>query len=227
MSHPPQGESSPWEKHPTQPDAGETQIQQQPQFQQPPPQYQQPQYQQPQYQEQPQYGQPQYGQQAPQYGQPQPQFGQPQPQYGQQYQPVPAGYFPVFNAQGQQVLVPLASPGKRFGCYLLDALLVIITLVIGYIIWMLFTWRDGQTPGKKLLNMKYVNTTTGQVADWGKSAFRDFVIRGLLVGVISSITIYIGFLIMAFMIFDRDKNYQAGWDRIAGTVVVDTSNVPL
>jgi uncharacterized RDD family membrane protein YckC len=165
-----------------------------------------------------QYGQPQYGQSQP----PAPgQFGQPQ------YQQVPPGYYPVFNSQGQQVLVPLASPGKRFGVYLLDALLVIVTLVIGYLIWLMFTWQKGQTPGKSIAKLKYVNTSTGAVADWGKSALRDFVIRGLLVGVISSITFYIGFLVMAFMIFDKDKNYQAGWDRIAGTVVVDVSNVQL
>ena len=53
----------------------------------------------------------------PPHGQP-PQYGQ--PQYGQrpsrgrsagppaQYAQVPPGYFPVFNSQGQQVLVPLA-----------------------------------------------------------------------------------------------------------------------
>ena len=63
--------------------------------------------------------------------------------------------------------------------------------------------------------------------DWGKSAFRDFVFRGIVTGLISTITLYIGFLVMAFMIFDRDKNYQAGWDRIAGTVVVDVSNINL
>jgi hypothetical protein len=172
-----------------------------------------------------------YGQPAPAppaYGQPagygQPEFGQPPAQYQQ----VPAGYYPVFNAQGQQVLVPLASPGKRFGTYLLDAVLVIVTLFIGYLIWLLFfTWKNGQTPGKSITNLKYVKTSTGRVTDWGQSAMRDFLIRGLLIGVISSITFYIGFLICAFMIFDKDKNYQAGWDRIAGTVVVDVSNVQL
>ena len=195
----------------------------------------------------PQYGQPQYGQPAPYPQNPQDQgglsqyappanYGQPnygQPQYGQpafggqQYQPVPAGYYPVFTSQGQQVLVPLASPGKRFGTYLLEIVLAIVTLGIGYLIWLLLAWRDGQTPGKKVTKLKYVNTQTGQVADWGKSAFRDFVIRGLLLGVLNSVTLGIAFLVSAFMTFDSDKNYQSGWDRIAGTVVVDVSNVQL
>jgi uncharacterized RDD family membrane protein YckC len=171
--------------------------------------------------------QPEYGQPAPP-----PPYGQPaynQPQYGQQpaqYQQVPPGYYPVFNAQGQQVLVPLATPGKRFGTYLLEIVLAIVTLGIGYLIWLLFfTWKNGQTPGKSVMKMKYVNTSTGRVADWGKSAMRDFLVRGLLVGIISSFTLYIGFLVCAFMIFSKEKNYQAGWDRIAGTVVIDVSNV--
>jgi uncharacterized RDD family membrane protein YckC len=175
----------------------------------------------------PEYGAPpQYGQQYPPT---QPGFGQ--PQYGQQpagYQQVPPGYYPVFNSQGQQVLVPLASPGKRFGTYLLDGLLIVVTLFIGYAIWALFSsYKKGQSPAKTITHLKYVNTSTGQVTDWSKTFIRDVLIRWLLVGVISSITLYIGGLICAFMIFDKDKNYQAGWDRIAGTVVVDVTNVQL
>ena len=185
-------------------------------------------------QQPPNYGQPQSGP-PPQYGQPQagppPQYGQqPQGQWGAQpapYAQVPPGYFPVFNSQGQQVLVPLASPGKRFGTWLLEGVLAIVTLGIGYIIWTLFAWSDGQTPGKKVTNLKYVDVNTGRVADWNKSAFRDFVIRGIVIGVISAFTLYIGFLIAAFMIFDQDKNYRAGWDRWGGTVVIDVSNVQL
>ncbi len=165
------------------------------------------------------YGQPEYGQQPPPGGLT-PQWGTPAP-----YQPVPPGYFPVFNSAGQQVLVPLASPGKRFGGYLLEILLVIVTLVIGWIVWLFIAWGKGQTPAKQLLNMKYVDVNSGRVCDFGKSAVRDFVFRYLVAGLISAVTLYIGFLVMAFMTLDRDKNYQAGWDRMAGTVVIDVSNV--
>lgn len=201
--NPPQGGQSPFDKPTGDPGYGPTQGQQP-------------------YYGQPQAGQPQYGQ--PQYGQPpQGQWGGPPAQYAQ----VPPGYFPVFNSQGQQVLVPLASPGQRFGTYLLEIVLAIVTLGIGYLIWLLFAWGDGQTPGKKVTHLKYVDVNTGRVAEWGKSAFRDFVIRGIVIGFLSAITLYIGFLIAAFMIFDKDKNYRAGWDRLAGTVVVDVSNVQL
>jgi uncharacterized RDD family membrane protein YckC len=174
----------------------------------------------------PEYGAPpQYGQQYPSQ---QPGFGQ--PQYGQQpagYQQVPPGYYPVFNSQGQQVLVPLASPGKRFGTLLLELVLYVVTLFIGYFIWMLFTWSNGQTPGKSITKLKYVDVATGRVATWGKSALRDFVIRGIVFYFISIFTLTIGFLVGAFMTLDADKQYRSGWDRMAGTVVVDVSNVQL
>ena len=174
----------------------------------------------------PEYGAPpQYGQQYPAE---QPGFGQ--PQYGQQpagYQQVPAGYYPVFNSQGQQVLVPLASPGKRFATALLEGLLVVVTLYIGYLIWLLIAWGNGQTPGKSITKLKYVDVATGRVATWSKSAFRDFVVRGILFEIIAIITLSIGWFVGAFMTFDADKQYRSGWDRIAGTVVVDVSNVQL
>ncbi len=221
MSYPdqPPGGQSPWEKEP----GGGGQQGQPPYGQQ---QYGQQQYGQQQY-GQPEYGQPQYGQQP----YPQQQYGQqPQPGWGAQpapYQQVPPGYFPVFNSQGQQVLVPLATPGKRFGGYLLEVVLMVITLFIGWLIWLFFEWGNGRTPAKRLLNMKYVDADSGRVCDFGKSAVRDFVFRYLVAGLISAITLYIGFLVMAFMVFDRDKNYQAGWDRMAHTVVVDLTNVQL
>jgi uncharacterized RDD family membrane protein YckC len=176
----------------------------------------------------PAYGQPQYGQPPGQYQQVPPGYGP--PQFGQppaQYQQVPPGYYPVFNSRGQQVLVPLASPGKRFGTLLLEIVLNVVTLFIGYIIWTLIAWGNGQTPGKVVTKLKYVDVSTGRVATWGKSALRDFVIRGILFEFIAIFTLSIGWFVAAFMTFDKDKNYQAGWDRIAGTVVVDVSNVQL
>ena len=50
----------------------------------------------------------------------------------------------------------LASKGRRFGAYLLEIPLTIVTLGIGYIIWMLIVWARGQTPAKQLLKMRVV-----------------------------------------------------------------------
>ncbi len=188
--------------------------------------------QQPQQPQQPQqgYGQ-QYGQQPQQgYGQ-QPAYGQ--PQNGQQGYgslvpngPAGSGYYAVQTQQGV-VQVPLSSPGKRFGAALLEFVLAIVTLGIGYLIWTLIIWSKGQSPGKQVLKMKVVDTSNHQVASWGKMFLREFVIRGIVIGFISGITLYIGYIVAACMIFNRERDHQTGWDRIAGTVVVDAEQLPV
>ena len=180
------------------------------------------------------YGQSQpYGQgygQAQGYGQP-PQYGQ--PQYGQQGYGSPApygqsgnGYFAVQTQQGV-VQVPLSSPGKRFGAVCLEIVLAIVTLGIGYLIWMLIVWSNGQTPGKQVLKMRVVDSTTHQVAGWGKMALREVVVRGILFYFISLFTLGIGYIVAACMIFNRERDYTTGWDRISTTVVVDSEQLPV
>ena len=57
--------------------------------------------------------------------------------------------------------VKQASIGRRLGAYVLDAVLVVVTLVIGYIIWWLFTLQWGQTPGKQILGIRAVKVKKG------------------------------------------------------------------
>ena len=97
---------------------------------------------------------------------------------------------------------------------------------IGWLIWTLIVWGNGQTPAKQLLNMKVVDATTHQVATWGKMALRDFLVRGVLFYFISLFTLGIGWIVAACMTFSRDRDYQSGWDRIASTVVVDSASLP-
>ena len=47
----------------------------------------------------------------------------------------------------------LATPQHRLGGYLVDQLLSVITLYVGWFIWSLFLWREGQTPGKRLVKI--------------------------------------------------------------------------
>jgi hypothetical protein len=222
---------------------------QQPSGQQP---YDQQSYGQPPYGQQQGYGQQPYGQQYGQQGYGQPQgygqqgygeqgYGQPQgygqQPYGQQpYNqpgygyPVPYGqagngHYAVQTRQGV-VQAPLSSPGKRFGAQCLEFLLAIVTLGIGYLIWLLIVWGNGQTPGKQLLRMKVVDTGSHQVAGWGKMFVRDFLIRGIVIGFIAAFTLYIGYIVAACMIFNRERDYQTGWDRMAGTVVIDSEQIP-
>lgn len=113
------------------------------------------------------------------------------------------------------VPLPLTSTGRRFGAYLLEGLLAVVTLGIGWLIWSMFTWGNGQTPAKKLLGMRVVRLDSGQTASWGQMAMREVVGKGLL----GSLSFGITTLVSVFMILGA--SHQGVWDKVAGTVVVD------
>lgn len=76
-----------------------------------------------------------------------------------------------------------ASPSYRFasfqhrlGAYALDAVLAVLTLGVGWLIWSLIVWSDGQTPAKKILKLRTKNHTNGQQASWGHMGIREFLI---------------------------------------------------
>lgn len=113
----------------------------------------------------------------------------------------------------------LATPGQRLGAYLLDVVLALVTLGIGWIIWAIVsTWPHGQTPAKKIMGLRVLDLDTGLGADRGKMAMREIVIRGLAIGLLSAVTLYIMFLVASLMIFSEYR--QALWDRWSRTVVI-------
>jgi RDD family len=113
----------------------------------------------------------------------------------------------------------IASPGKRLGEYLLEFLLVIVTLGIGWFIWSLVVWSNGQTPAKQLLHMRVYTIADRRPAGWGRMALREFVVRGIVVGGLSAITFGVGFIVSALLVLNTNR--QTLWDLIAQTVVVD------
>jgi uncharacterized RDD family membrane protein YckC len=111
---------------------------------------------------------------------------------------------------------PLASNGKRFGSYLLDGLLAVVTLFIGWLIWSVIIWEKGETPAKALLGLRCVDTTTGRPATRGTMALRELVYKGILGSVTGGITT----IVSAFMILLTDSR-EGIWDKIAKTAVVE------
>jgi uncharacterized RDD family membrane protein YckC/RNA polymerase subunit RPABC4/transcription elongation factor Spt4 len=115
--------------------------------------------------------------------------------------------------------IVLSPAGRRLGGVLLDGLLIVCTLVIGWVIWTLVVWAQGQTPGKQLLGMRVVRLDTRTYAGWGKMFLRDFVGK-LLVAMVSSLIPFIGGVIAdCWLLWDKDR--QELWDKIAGTIVVN------
>jgi uncharacterized RDD family membrane protein YckC len=69
-----------------------------------------------------------------------------------------------------------ASFQHRLGAYALDAVLSVLTLGIGWLIWSFIVWGEGQTPAKKILKIRVRNYQTGGVATWGHMAVRELLI---------------------------------------------------
>jgi uncharacterized RDD family membrane protein YckC len=159
------------------------------------------------------YGQQAYGQQA--YGQP----GLPQAPavagYGQYPAAVPQGmWFDEVSGLTLPQGTELASVGRRIGAYFLSIPLAIVTLGVGYIIWGLIVWPNGQTPTLQLLNMRAWRPETGKVAGFWYMALREIVGR-FIDGILSLIT-----AITSFVLFVAGKEHKSLHDLIAGTVVL-------
>ena len=130
-----------------------------------------------------------------------------------------AGTGPVVGAERVPASIPLTNPWARLGAALLDVLLIIVTLFIGWLVWTLIVWSKGQTPGKQICGQRVVMKQTGRAAGWGEMALRDFVIRGLAIGILGQLTCGIVSLVATLMIFS--VYHETLWDKWAGTLVVD------
>jgi uncharacterized RDD family membrane protein YckC len=147
--------------------------------------------------------------------------------------PVPAGYgygqYPaVAVPQGMYIdqmsglLLPdgteLANVGRRIGAYFLAIPLWIVTLGIGYIIWGLIAWCNGQTPALQVLGMRCWRPETNRVAGFWYMALREIPGR-MIDGILGFIT-----LITSFVLMVTGKERKALHDWIAGTVVLRDPN---
>jgi len=108
--------------------------------------------------------------------------------------------------------VTITSKSSRFLCALLEGVLAIVTLGIGYFIWSFFTYRHGQTPGKKLMGIRVISLETGKALPFWMTLLREWIVKSFL----GSITLGIAY---AWVLFD-DKN-QALYDKVMTTVVVN------
>ena len=110
----------------------------------------------------------------------------------------------------------------RLGAIALDAGLMILTLGIGWIIWSLIIWGDGQTPAKKILKLRTLNQTNGRAASWGHMAIREFLVP-ITVSIASSITAGIAGIawIVVEIVFYFTKGQRTMRDYWVKTVVVN------
>jgi uncharacterized RDD family membrane protein YckC len=140
---------------------------------------------------------------------------------------VPLGYgqYPVVGIppgmyldQESGLMLPegtqLASFGRRIGAYFLAIPLCIVTLVIGYLIWGLIVWGNGQTPALQVLGMRCWRPETNRVPGFWIMALREVcgsIVEGIL-GIVTQITSFV------LMVAGRER--KSIHDYIAGTVVL-------
>ena len=133
--------------------------------------------------------------------------------------PVPQG---MYVDQESGLLLPegtqLASVGRRIGAYFLAIPLAIVTLGIGYIIWGVIVWGNGQTPALQVLGMRCWRPETNRVAGFWHMALRE-IAGGIIEGILGFITEITSFVLMV-----AGRERKAIHDYIAGTVVLHDPN---
>ena len=112
------------------------------------------------------------------------------------------------------------SAWARLGSALLDSLLAMVTLGIGWIIWAFTLSGSGQTPGKKLLNQTVMDLDTGKPMKLG----RMFWVRYFRGSFVASFAFLFTLGILIFMPF-WDKRNQNIYDKISNSLVVTTPNL--
>ncbi|WP_078948232.1 RDD family protein [Streptomyces griseus] len=110
--------------------------------------------------------------------------------------------------------IPLATVGLRFGGYLLEGVLIVCTLVIGWFVWAFIVFQYGQTPAKQLLHMRVVFIPEARTAGWWRMFFREFIAK-TIIAILASFTLLIPYFWLMW-----DRNRQELWDKMATTLVV-------
>lgn len=109
-----------------------------------------------------------------------------------------------------------SSVGRRVGASLLDALLMVVTLFVGWFVWSIVLWKQSTSPAKKMLGMRIVDANTGAPATMQQMVMREAVGKW----VVGSVGAGLATLASFVMLFTTPKR-QGVWDFIGGTTVVD------
>lgn len=115
--------------------------------------------------------------------------------------------------------VYLTSVGKKFGVYVLEGLLFVFTLGIGWLIWGAVTAAHGQTPARQVLGVYLVSAHTGRPLSWPEIVF----VRGIIGAAIMSLAAMFTLGILLLMPLWDAKN-QTVADKISQAIAVDAPN---
>lgn len=148
-----------------------------------------------------------------------------------EWQPLPPGYGqPHVEQKEVRYMGVAATPQHRLACIALDTALAFCTFGIGWLIWSMILWGQGQSPAKNILKTRVYSSNTGRPATWGHMAVREVLIWFaiyLAAGFISIFTFGFGFILYcAALAVDgfwilKDGNNQRVMDIAVKTFVVN------
>ena len=105
--------------------------------------------------------------------------------------------------------------GARLGAALLDGLLMVVTLFIGWLVWSVVLYSQSTSPAKKMMGLQIVDAKTGAPATMQQMLLRE-VLGKIVLG---SISRGVTGIVSAVMVLAM-PNRQGIHDYIAKTVVV-------
>ena len=100
--------------------------------------------------------------------------------------------------------------------YLIEVVLVFVTLGVGWLIWAAITAGKGQTPAKQLMGQRVVHADGRGPVGFGTMLF----MRGIVAGWVAWFAIVFTFGILLFMPL-WDRRNQNVWDKVSSTLVVN------
>ena len=123
-----------------------------------------------------------------------------------------AGYSAEIAEDATVVDREVASAWLRIAVYFLEPVLAVLTLGIGYLIWLVIVMSRGQTPGKQLLGLYVIRGRDGSTAGWGLMFGR---------GLCKFLSGFIPFgVFISFILMCTDEESRTIHDRMVNTVVV-------
>lgn len=100
----------------------------------------------------------------------------------------------------------------------LIALAILLLGSLGYLVWTISCWGNGQTPGKQVLSMYSINSD-GSRSGGRRMFLREVVIKTLLFyTLLSMITFGVAPLVAALWL-TWDRKHQALWDKVGRTYI--------
>ncbi len=113
------------------------------------------------------------------------------------------------------VILDAATPLRRFAALLIDGLVWPLTLGIGWLIWLAFTLRRGQTPGKQVVGLAAAHAD-GTSFGWGRTLVREAIKH-----VFWTVTLGVGFLVDVLVMLLGDDEGRSVTDRLIGSRIVN------